>query len=135
MEISAIFPAALLYSLPSFRAHTAGFAPPRWLMHYALDVTRAADGTWRVVRDLTDAPSGLGYSLLNRAVLARLLAHNAAADHHAPAGGAGDEQVQAVLVDLRHLVFDLGHGDLRAAGVGTIEHWVLAWRRMQSFQS
>jgi len=68
-----VVPASLLYSLPSFRAHTAGFAPPRWLMHYALDVTRAADGTWRVVRDLTDAPSGLGYSLLNRAVLARLL--------------------------------------------------------------
>ncbi|MGB8861035.1 MAG: circularly permuted type 2 ATP-grasp protein [Ilumatobacteraceae bacterium] len=68
-----VLPPALLYSLPSFRAHTAGFAPPRWLVHYALDVVRVADGTWRVVHDLTDAPSGLGYSLLNRAVLARLL--------------------------------------------------------------
>ena len=68
-----VLPAALLYSLPAFRAHTAGFAPPRWLVHYALDVARAADGTWRVVHDLADAPSGLGYSLLNRAVLARLL--------------------------------------------------------------
>ena len=66
-------PAGLLYSLPSFRAHNAGFAPRRWLVHYALDVTRAADGTWRVVQDLADAPSGLGYSMLNRAVLARLL--------------------------------------------------------------
>ena len=39
-----VLPAALLYSLPSFRAHTAGFAPPRWLVHYAVDVVRAADG-------------------------------------------------------------------------------------------
>ena len=68
-----VVPASLLYSLPSFKAQTAGCAPPRWLTHYALDVTRAADGSWRVVRDLTDAPSGLGYALLNRAVLARLL--------------------------------------------------------------
>ncbi len=68
-----VVPASLLYSLSSFRPHTAGFAPPRWLVHYALDVTRAADGTWRVVRDLTDAPSGVGYSLLYRTVLSRLL--------------------------------------------------------------
>ena len=68
-----VLPASLLYALPSFRAHTAGFAPARWLTHYALDVTRVEDGTWRVVHDQAGAPSGLGYSMLNRAVLARLL--------------------------------------------------------------
>ena len=31
------------------------------------------DGVWHVVQDLTDAPSGLGYTLLNRSVLARVV--------------------------------------------------------------
>ena len=91
-----VVPAALLYSLPSFRAHTAGFAPPRWLMHYALDVTRAADGSWRVVRDLTDAPSGLGYSLLNRAVLARLLPDGLRSAGAAPTSSHADRLRRAL---------------------------------------
>jgi uncharacterized circularly permuted ATP-grasp superfamily protein len=85
-----VLPAALLYSLPSFRAHTAGFAPPRWLVHYAVDVVRAADGRWRIVHDLTDAPSGLGYSLLNRAVLARLLPDGLRAAGAAPISAHAD---------------------------------------------
>jgi len=91
-----VLPAALLYSLPSFRAHTAGFAPPRWLVHYSLDVVRNASGTWRVVSDLTDAPSGLGYSLLNRVVLARLLPDGLRAAGAAPIAPHADRLRRAL---------------------------------------
>jgi uncharacterized circularly permuted ATP-grasp superfamily protein len=39
---------------------------------WAAEGVRTSDGAWRVLRDLTDAPSGAGYALLNRTVLARL---------------------------------------------------------------
>lgn len=48
-------------------------APLRWLSTYAVDLVRTADGVWRVVGDLTDAPPGLGYALLDRSVMARVL--------------------------------------------------------------
>jgi uncharacterized circularly permuted ATP-grasp superfamily protein/uncharacterized alpha-E superfamily protein len=67
-------PADQLFSWRSFRPTSGGpGATRRWLVHYAVDVTRDATGQWRIVQDLTDAPSGLGYSLLNRLVMARLL--------------------------------------------------------------
>ncbi len=69
-----VVPPSLLHSTPSFRNQTvaaSGRAP--WLVHYAVDLVRDAAGVWHVVHDLTDAPSGLGYSLLNRTVLARVL--------------------------------------------------------------
>ena len=46
--------------------------PSRWLTVYAADLVRTGDGQWKVLRDLTDAPSGAGYALLNRTVLSRL---------------------------------------------------------------
>ena len=91
-----VVPASVLYSLPAFRAHTAGFSPPRWLVHYAVDVTRVADGSWRVVHDLTDAPSGLGYSMLNRAVLARLLPDGLRAAGAAPINSHADRLRRAL---------------------------------------
>ncbi len=48
-------------------------AGPGFLVAYAVDVVRIADGSWRVVRDLTDAPSGLGETMIGRTVMARLL--------------------------------------------------------------
>ncbi len=41
------------------------------LHFYALDLERAPDGRWWVVADRTQAPSGAGYALENRAVIAR----------------------------------------------------------------
>ncbi|MFD0936227.1 circularly permuted type 2 ATP-grasp protein, partial [Methylobacterium trifolii] len=38
---------------------------------YAADIGRGPDGRWRVLADRTQAPSGLGYALENRMVLAR----------------------------------------------------------------
>ncbi|HEY8092174.1 MAG TPA: circularly permuted type 2 ATP-grasp protein [Acidimicrobiales bacterium] len=46
--------------------------PTRRLVVYAADLVRTSSGEWRVLRDLTDAPSGAGYALLNRTILTRL---------------------------------------------------------------
>jgi uncharacterized circularly permuted ATP-grasp superfamily protein/uncharacterized alpha-E superfamily protein len=48
-------------------------ASGRWIVHYAIDVARTASGEWRVVQDLVDSPAGLGYALLNRSVIARVM--------------------------------------------------------------
>ena len=54
-----IVPAQVLYALRGFRP-SSSVSAGRWLVTYAMDVVRCADGRWRVVRDLTDAPPGLG---------------------------------------------------------------------------
>src|SRR3989337_586428 len=46
--------------------------PGRWLPTYAVDVVALADGTWRIVQDLTDAPTGLGYAMLDRSAMLRV---------------------------------------------------------------
>lgn len=45
----------------------------RWLSTYAVDVVRTAEGVWYATADHTDAPSGLGYALLDRAVFNQAL--------------------------------------------------------------
>lgn len=42
------------------------------LHFYAADLARAPDGQWRVMMDRTEAPSGFGYALANRRILARV---------------------------------------------------------------
>ena len=39
----------------------------------AFDLARGADGAWRVIGTRTQAPSGVGYALENRAIISRLL--------------------------------------------------------------
>ena len=46
---------------------------PRPLVLSATDLGRAADGSWQVIADRAQAPSGLGYALENRKVLSRVL--------------------------------------------------------------
>ena len=58
---------------PRYRLAAFGQRPQRrWLTNYAVDVVRDVDGRWRVVRDLTDAPAGVGYAMLGRAVAGRV---------------------------------------------------------------
>ncbi|MGB5605540.1 MAG: circularly permuted type 2 ATP-grasp protein, partial [Gammaproteobacteria bacterium] len=40
---------------------------------YGVDLVRSADGRFRVLKDRTQAPSGMGYALENRTVMSRLL--------------------------------------------------------------
>ncbi len=70
-----IVPAAATFGSPGYIFSSQGMQPTqgRWLTVYAADLVRLASGEWRVLRDLTDAPSGVGYSLVNRNVSAQLL--------------------------------------------------------------
>jgi uncharacterized circularly permuted ATP-grasp superfamily protein/uncharacterized alpha-E superfamily protein len=58
------------YLLPCHGIRAVGERP---LIHYAADLTRTPDGSWRVIDDRTQSPSGAGYALENRVVLSRIL--------------------------------------------------------------
>jgi uncharacterized circularly permuted ATP-grasp superfamily protein len=52
---------------------TDGKAPTRYLAHYAVDLVRLSNGRWHVLADHTEVPSGIGYAIEMRRVLARSL--------------------------------------------------------------
>ncbi|MCB0983262.1 MAG: circularly permuted type 2 ATP-grasp protein [Ilumatobacter sp.] len=128
---AGVVPGAVLHGLPSFRPAAGGpGAVGQWLTTYALDVARNASGAWHVVADATDAPSGLGYSLLNRTVLTRLLPDGMRAAGAAPIHDIADE--------LRRALAAMAPGDRRSprtvllspgpAGDTYVEHSYLATR-------
>ncbi|MBK1643130.1 hypothetical protein CKO25_00360 [Thiocapsa imhoffii] len=53
--------------------HGIELAGNRPLIHYAADLTRTLDGSWRIIGDRTQSPLGFGYALENRVVLSRVL--------------------------------------------------------------
>ncbi len=70
---TGVVPSELLHASSRYRMSAIGMPPPRrWLTTYAVDVIRTVDGSWQVVQDLTDAPAGLGYAILDRSVIARV---------------------------------------------------------------
>jgi uncharacterized circularly permuted ATP-grasp superfamily protein/uncharacterized alpha-E superfamily protein len=70
-----ILPPQLVYGHPGFLRACHGMKVPggRYLHLYAADLGRAPDGSMVVLADRTQAPSGAGYVLENRIVLARML--------------------------------------------------------------
>ncbi|NHN54858.1 circularly permuted type 2 ATP-grasp protein [Calidifontibacter sp. DB0510] len=48
-------------------------AGPRQLVLTAVDLARAADGTWTVLNDRDQAPSGAGYAMADRRIVARTM--------------------------------------------------------------
>lgn len=68
-----IVPADALASTDRFRINAVGSHHRRWLTTYAVDVALGADGAWYVVQDLTDVPAGMGYALLDRSVMSRVV--------------------------------------------------------------
>jgi uncharacterized circularly permuted ATP-grasp superfamily protein/uncharacterized alpha-E superfamily protein len=65
-----VVPGEALSSTSRYRLGSVGWASPRrWLTSYAAEVVQLDDGTWRVLRDLADAPAGIGYALLDRAAM------------------------------------------------------------------
>ena len=66
-------PAAAVTGSPDFLRAMQGIKPPggRYLQIYAADIGRGPDGRWWVLDDRAQAPSGAGYALENRLVLAR----------------------------------------------------------------
>lgn len=68
-----VVPAEALASTDRYRINALGARPRRWLTSYAVDVALGANGAWHIVQDLTDVPAGLGYALLDRSVMARVV--------------------------------------------------------------
>ncbi|MFD1812800.1 circularly permuted type 2 ATP-grasp protein [Rhodococcus gannanensis] len=54
-------------------AHGLTLPGPHQLFSHAVDVSRGTDGRFRVLRDLTQAPSGVGYAMADRRVVARAM--------------------------------------------------------------
>jgi uncharacterized circularly permuted ATP-grasp superfamily protein/uncharacterized alpha-E superfamily protein len=65
-------PATVVFG-PEFLPPLHGVTPPggKFLYLYAADIGRGPDGRWWVLGDRAQAPSGAGYALANRLVLAR----------------------------------------------------------------
>ncbi len=69
-----IIPPELLFSHPGFLIPCQQtISSNHGLMFYAVDLVRAADGTFKVIGDRTQNPSGLGYAMENRMVLSRVI--------------------------------------------------------------
>ncbi len=68
-------PPELVYANPGFLRPCRGIGVPKnvYLHLLACDLARSADGNWWVLSDRTQAPSGVGYALENRAVISRIL--------------------------------------------------------------
>jgi uncharacterized circularly permuted ATP-grasp superfamily protein/uncharacterized alpha-E superfamily protein len=68
-------PAAAIAGSAEYLRSVCGITPPggQYLNLYAADIGRGPDGRWWVLNDRTQAPSGAGYALENRLVMARAL--------------------------------------------------------------
>ncbi|MFM8860314.1 MAG: circularly permuted type 2 ATP-grasp protein, partial [Methylocystis sp.] len=68
-----VLPAAVVAGSPEYLRSMCGVQPKdkRWISFYAADIARGPDGKWWVLGDRTQAPSGVGYALENRLILAR----------------------------------------------------------------
>ncbi len=69
-----LLPPSLVYGNSAFLRPCHGI-PTRTgarLVIYAADLARSPDGSWWVISDRTQAPSGMGYTLENRLVLSRV---------------------------------------------------------------
>ncbi|OBB59849.1 hypothetical protein A5757_12270 [Mycobacterium sp. 852013-51886_SCH5428379] len=69
---SGVLPPQLLFAHPGYVRAARGIAVPgrRQLFMHGCDVSRGADGGFRVNADWTQAPSGAGYALADRRVVA-----------------------------------------------------------------
>ena len=70
-----VVPAEVVLGHPAFLRPCAGIPQPdaHGLFLTAVDVVRESHGGFRAVADRAQAPSGLGYALVNRSALSRVL--------------------------------------------------------------
>ncbi|MDR5856527.1 circularly permuted type 2 ATP-grasp protein [Caballeronia sp. LZ062] len=69
-----LLPAALVFGHPGYLRPVKGFVPTSggFLQIVAVDLARSPSGAWTVIAHRTEAPSGLGYALENRMIVASL---------------------------------------------------------------
>ncbi|HRH14338.1 MAG TPA: circularly permuted type 2 ATP-grasp protein [Azonexus sp.] len=69
-----LLPPALVYGQHGYLWPCRGIKPAGgiWLHNYAVDLARSPDGRWWAIGDRTQAPSGAGYALENRLIVARV---------------------------------------------------------------
>jgi uncharacterized circularly permuted ATP-grasp superfamily protein/uncharacterized alpha-E superfamily protein len=65
-------PMQMVLGNPTFLRPCHGMRLPNHLHFYAADVARTRQGAFRVLRDRTQAPTGLGYALENRLVISQV---------------------------------------------------------------
>jgi len=71
--LDGVIPTAAVMGSRAYQLAAVGVGTPRpRLTLYAADLVRDSAGQWLLLRDHTDAPTGCGYALMNRTVLARL---------------------------------------------------------------
>ncbi len=70
-----LVPPEVVYAHPNYIREAEDIRLPgdHQLFHAAFDLGRAADGSWTVLSNRTQAPSGMGYALENRVVVSRVL--------------------------------------------------------------
>jgi uncharacterized circularly permuted ATP-grasp superfamily protein len=73
-----LLPPALVLGSPGYLRSLHGVAPPGGIFLHvvAFDLARGPDGRWWVLGHRSQAPSGLGYALENRLIVARLFSDN-----------------------------------------------------------
>ncbi|QLQ24601.1 MAG: circularly permuted type 2 ATP-grasp protein [Dechloromonas sp.] len=71
---AGLLPPALVYGQHGYLWPCRGIRPAGgvWLHNYAVDLARSPDGRWWAIGDRTQAPSGAGYALENRLIIARV---------------------------------------------------------------
>ncbi len=71
-----VLPPGLIYANPGYLRSVLGIDPPggRFIFTLGSDLVRGTDGQWHVLADRTQAPSGHGYALENRIILANVYA-------------------------------------------------------------
>lgn len=94
---------ASLWATHRYRlAAVDGNRAERWLTTYAVDVARDVNGVWWAIQDLTDAPTGMGYALLDRSVFAQAVGFDA---------GLRPRAIEPILIALRRACADLSAVD------------------------
>lgn len=71
-----LLPPGIVHGNPGFLRPVVGVSPPggRFIFSLGCDLVRGAEGTWRVLADRAQAPSGQGYTLENRIVMSSVFA-------------------------------------------------------------
>lgn len=69
-----LLPPELIYAHPGFQRACRGSLPlgRRWLIFHAMELARTAAGSVQVLSDRAQSPSGAGYALENRILMARV---------------------------------------------------------------